>query len=253
MEKLPITGVVITLNEVANLRRCLESMAFCSELLVVDSGSTDGTVEHAVSLGARVLHNDWPGFGRQKQFAVEQAGHHWVLSLDADEWLSDELSASIRNLFADEPDALAYRCARRNLFLGRPLSFGGGYPDFKVRLFDRRQARWSDDYVHEKVVCPGEPGQLEGDLMHDTAPQLSEATAKWAAYASMQARAMHDNGQRAGWSRILFSPMARFFKQWLVQQGFRDGLAGFGLAVFSSFFCFYKYLELWRLQSGRMD
>lgn len=251
--KLPLTGVVITLNEARNIERCLASLSMCDELLVVDSGSTDGTVELARSHGARVVHHDWPGFGKQKQFAVQEATHDWVLCLDADEWLSDGLQGAIMERFTPSPRSGAYRCARRNLFLGRPLSFGGGYPDAKVRLFDRRQARWSDDHVHEKVIADCVVDELSGDLMHDTAPSLDEAVAKWASYASMQAQAMHDRGQRASPGKMLLSPVSRFIKQWIFQQGFRDGVAGFALAGFSSFFCFYKYLALWRLSAGRSD
>ena len=131
--------------------------------------------------------------------------------------------------------------------LGRPLRFGGGYPDIKLRLFHRGFAQWSADLVHEKVETREEAALLDGDLMHDTAPRLDEATAKWASYASMQARGMYAAGKRASWRQLLLNPASRFLKQYLFQQGFRDGLPGFAMAAFSSFFCFYKYLELRRL------
>ena len=243
-----ISAVIITYNEAAHIAGCIESVSFCDEVLVVDGHSTDETREIAVLLGARVIERDWPGYRSQKAFAVGVAANDWVLCLDADEWVSDELGRSIRRLLDSPPPCSAYRMPRRNILLGRALRHGGGYPDAKLRLFDRRHAQWNQAMVHEQVETSGEIGLIEADLMHETAPDLPAAMAKWARYAAMQAAAMHANGKRSGWHRILFSPPARFLKQYVVQQGFRDGLAGFAMAAFSSYFCFFKYLELWRLQ-----
>jgi glycosyltransferase involved in cell wall biosynthesis len=252
MDKLPLTGVVITMNEAANIQRCLGSLSFCSELLVIDSGSSDETVALAKGMGARVIHTEWPGFGPQKRFAVEQARHDWVLCLDADEWVSDSMARAIHREFGSTTPALACRFSRRNLFLGRPLRFGGGYPDIKLRLFNRQHGRWSTDLVHERVQTDAEVRLLEGDLMHDTAPNLDLAMAKWASYASLQAQGMKDQGKRGRWWHLVLNPVSRFLKQYVVQQGFRDGLPGFAMAAFSSFFCFYKYLQLMRLQDRRV-
>ncbi len=251
MSVLPISGIVITCNEADNIKRCLESMSFCSELLVVDSGSVDDTAARAHELGARVIRQDWLGFGPQKQFAVEQASHDWVICIDADEWLSPELARAIEALLHAGPDAVGYSVPRRNFFLGRPMRFGGGYPDRKLRLFDRRHARWSEDAVHEQVVADGRVEALNEDLMHDTAADLDQATAKWARYASQQASAMHREGARAGIGQLVFNPVARFFKLYILKQGFRDGRAGFAMAVFSAFFCFFKYLQLARLARSK--
>ena len=249
MTTLPVSAVVITLNEAANIRRCLESLQFCYEVIVVDSGSDDGTPEIARSMGARVVHQDWLGFGPQKHFAVEQAANDWVLCLDADEWVSDALGRSIRQLLESSPPYFAYSMNRRNILLGRALRFGGGYPDTKLRLFDRCHAQWNEAAVHEQVETTEEVGLIDADLMHETAPSLPDAMAKWSRYAAMQAAAMHAAGKRSGWHRMVFSPPARFLKQYVLRQGFRDGLPGLALAGFSSFFCFFKYLELWRLQN----
>ena len=170
-------------------------------MLVVDSGSDDRTPELAASLGARVLHQDWLGFGPQKHYAVSQANHDWVLCLDADEWVSDALSRAIQQLLETVPDRKAYCMPRRNVLLGRALRFGGGYPDVKLRLFDRRHAQWNQAAVHEDVETTAEVGMIDADLMHDTAPSLPAAMAKWARYASMQAEAMHAGGRRSGWLR----------------------------------------------------
>ena len=132
--------------------------------------------------------------------------------------------------------------------MGRALRFGGGYPDVKLKLFHQAHGRWSDDLVHEKVESLTDAPLMDGDLMHDTAPQLDRAIAKWARYAALQAKGMFTAGQRAGWRQLLLNPLSRFIKQYVIQQGFRDGLPGFAMAAISSFFCFYKYLELKRRQ-----
>ena len=168
---MPLSVTIITRNAGALLEDCLNSASFADEILVVDSGSTDATADVAARHGARVVQKDWLGFGPQKQFAVEIAAHDWVLCLDADERLSAELRHSIiAELRA--PRGAAYAMARCNRFLGRWLRHGEGYPDWSVRLFDRRQARWSADPVHEKVIAPAPAQRLSGDLMHQSAETL---------------------------------------------------------------------------------
>ena len=149
--RAPLSAVLITRNAAAQLDACLESVAFADEIVVVDSGSSDGSCEIAARRGARVVQKEWMGYGRQKRFAVDEARHHWVLCVDADERVSPELAAAIARALA-APASPVYRMARRNRFLGRWLAHGEGYPDWSPRLFDRRNARWSDDLVHEKVL-----------------------------------------------------------------------------------------------------
>ena len=170
---LPVSLVVITRDAATDIAECLLSAPFCADALVVDSGSGDHTVETARRCGARVVTHAWAGFGPQKQFAVREARHDWVLCLDADERLSPELRESIVTLFAaGAPPHPAYALARRNRFLGRWLAHGEGYPDWTTRLFDRRRARWSDDPVHEQVLANGPVGRLDGDLMHASAESI---------------------------------------------------------------------------------
>ena len=167
-----LSVVLITKNAEALLEKCLQSCAFADEIVVVDSGSTDRTLAIASAYKAKVIHQTWLGFGPQKQFAVQQASHDWVLCLDADEWLSEKLRHEISNLLHN-PALGAYRFARSNKFMGRFLKFGEGYPDYSLRLFDRRQARWSDDVVHEYVIANGEVGTLAGDLMHESGEDIA--------------------------------------------------------------------------------
>src|SRR5574343_95905 len=220
----PLSVVIITLNAASQLAECLASVRFADEVVVVDSGSTDGTRELALAAGARVIEQDWLGFGRQKQFAVEAARHDWVLCLDADERVSEELRGALENTLNSPSTVTAYRFPRCNRFLGRYLRYGEGYPDWSLRLFDRRQARWSDDAVHEKVIAEGAVGTLSGDLLHDSAETLASYLNKQNRYTSLAAEMAVAAGKRASAGRVLFSPLVRFVKFYVVRQGFRDGL-----------------------------
>lgn len=241
----PLSVAIITLNAASQLAACLQSVQFADEVVVVDSGSTDGTQTLAASCGARVIQQDWLGFGPQKQFAVEAARHDWVLCLDADERVSPALQASIE--FAlQSPSTAAFRFPRCNRFLGRYLKHGEGYPDWSLRLFDRRQARWSDDPVHEKVVTQCPVGELAGDLLHDSAESLASYLTKQNRYTSLAADAALAAGKRASFGRIALSPLVRFVKFYLIRQGFRDGLPGLihiAIGCFNSFTKYSKMLE----------
>ena len=239
----PLSAVLITLNAVTQLADCLRSLAFCDEIVVVDSGSTDGTVELAQGLGARVIPLAWRGFGPQKQFAVEQASHDWVLCVDADERISDALRASIETALA-APSCHAYRFPRCNRFMGRYLRHGEGYPDWSLRLFDRRHARWSDDTVHEKVIAEGEVGRIKGDLLHDSAETLDGYLAKQKRYTTLAAQAAIANGKRASYAHVLLSPLLRFFKFYFFRLGFLDGLPGLVHILIGCGNSFAKYAKM---------
>jgi glycosyltransferase involved in cell wall biosynthesis len=245
--------VLIIRNAAAQLEACLASLAFADEIVVVDSGSDDTSLEIAARHGARVLQKDWVGFGRQKQYAVEQANNDWVLCLDADERVSDELAASIAAALA-APEAPVYRMARRNRFLGRWLAHGEGYPDWSPRLFDRRQARWSDDTVHEKVLYAVTPGTLEGDLLHESATDLADYLAKQNRYTTLAAQQLLERGKSAGAAELLLSPLVRFVKLYLFRLGFLDGLPGLvhvAIGCMNSFLKYAKLIELRRSNKAR--
>ncbi len=253
-ESLPLSLIVITRDAAHELAECLASAPFAAEAVVVDSGSSDDTVALAARCGARVVPHDWEGYGPQKNFAVGEARHDWVLCVDADERVTPELAAAIRSLFAGgAPPAAAYAVARRNRFLGRWLAHGEGYPDWNVRLFDRRRARWSDDDVHERVVADGPVARLSGDLLHASAESLDAYVAKQNRYTSLQARAMHARGERAGALRVAVSPAARFLRFYVVKLGFLDGVAGFAHIAIGAFASFLKYAKLRALASRPED
>ena len=244
--RAPLSAVLITRNAAAVLERCLESLSFADEVLIVDSASSDGTPEIAARRGARAVQKEWLGFGRQKQFAVDQAKHDWVLCIDADERVSPELAASIAKALA-APVSPVYRMARRNRFLGRWLSHGEGYPDWSPRLFNRMNARWSDDLVHEKVLYAVTPGTLEGDLMHDSADDLAAYLDRQNRYTTLAARQAYELGRSAGVFHLLLSPVVRFFKFYVLRVGFLDGVPGLlhiSIGCMNSYMKYAKLLEL---------
>jgi glycosyltransferase involved in cell wall biosynthesis len=247
----PLSAVLITRNAAAVLEPCLDSLAFADEIVVVDSASTDATADLAARKGARVVQKEWLGFGRQKQFAVEQARHDWVLCVDADERVSPQLAASIKAALA-APTSPVYRMARRNRFLGRWLAHGEGYPDWSPRLFNRMNARWSDDLVHEKVLFAVTPGTLGGDLMHDSVDDLSTYMERQNRYTTLAARQAFEQGRGAGIFHLLLSPVVRFIKFYLMRLGFLDGLPGLlhiSIGCMNSYVKYAKLIELRRAES----
>lgn len=250
-DKLPLTVAVIALNAEAQLGELLASVAFADEVLVVDSGSTDGTVALAEAHGARVVRQAWLGFGRQKQFAVAAARHDWVLCLDVDERVTPQLADSIRRALAGGRYK-AWRMARRNRFLGAWLAHGEGYPDWSLRLFHRAHAGWSNDEVHEAVLTTAEVGRLDGDLLHDSAEDVSTYMAKQNRYTTLHAQALYRQGVRAGYARLFVNPVVRFLKFYFLKLGFLDGGPGFAHVVIGCNNTFHKYLKLIELQrAGR--
>ena len=249
VSRQPLSVAIITLNAATQLDACLQSARFGDEIVVVDSGSSDGTQALAQRHGARVVHQDWLGFGPQKQFAVDAASHDWVLCLDADERVTPELQAAIENALKD-PSTAAFRFARCNRFLGRYLRHGEGYPDWSLRLFDRRQARWSDDAVHEKVITQGRIGELPGDLLHDSAESLASYLTKQNRYTTLAADTAFATGKRASFGRIAFSPLLRFIKFYFIRQGFRDGLPGLIHIVIGCCNSFMKYSKIFERQKS---
>jgi glycosyltransferase involved in cell wall biosynthesis len=241
-----LSAVLITRNAAAVLASCLESLGFADEIVVVDSASSDATHEIAARHGARVVQKEWLGFGRQKQFAVDQARHDWVLCIDADERVSPELAASIQQALST-PVSPVYRMARRNRFLGRWLSHGEGYPDWSPRLFNRLNARWSDDLVHEKVLYAVTPGTLAGDLMHDSSDDLAAYLDRQNRYTTLAARQAYELGRSSGVLHLLLSPVVRFFKFYVLRLGFLDGVPGLlhiSIGCMNSYMKYAKLMEL---------
>jgi len=248
-EKLPLTVAIIAFNAAAQIEPCLASVAFAGEIVVVDSGSTDGTAEIARRHGARVETREWLGFGRQKQLAVSAARHDWVLCLDVDERVTESLARSIGEAVRGSRYH-AWRMARRNRFLGRWLAHGEGYPDWSLRLFHRAHAGWSNDDVHEAVLTTAEVGSLEGDLLHESAEDVATYIAKQNRYTTLHAQALFRQGVRASYWRLLASPLARFLKFYVLRLGFLDGGPGFAHIAIGCNNSFLKYLKLIELEKA---
>jgi glycosyltransferase involved in cell wall biosynthesis len=245
----PLSAVLITLNAASQLEPCLRSLDFCDEIIIVDSGSTDDTAYLAERHGARVIQSEWRGFGPQKQFAVTQARNDWVLCIDADERVSEELKNRILAALA-APQCRAFQFARCNRFMGRYLRHGEGYPDWSLRLFDRTRARWSDDPVHEKVVTDAAIGKLAGDLLHDSAETLDSYLAKQNRYTTLAAQEALANGKRASAVELLLSPVLRFIKFYFLRRGFLDGLPGLVHILIGCGNSFAKYAKMLALQAN---
>ena len=244
---MSLSVALITRNAAAQLERCLESVAFAEEVVVVDSGSTDGTLELAARHGARVIQKEWLGFGAQKQFAVEAASHDWVLCVDADERVSRELREQITEELK-APRGFVYAMPRRNRFLGRWLKHGEGYPDWSVRLFHRAHARWSGELVHEKVLTRSPVLRLSGDLLHDSAETLEKYLDKQNRYTSLQAESMRVAGHRASALQLVLSPLLRFIKFYVLRLGFLDGVPGLVHVAIGCMNSFNKYAKLKALE-----
>ena len=251
--KIALSVVIIAKNAASQIGACIDSTAFADEVLVVDSGSEDGTRAIAEMRGCRVIEKEWLGFGRQKQFAVSAAKHDWVLCLDIDEIVTPTLAASIATTLA-APQHQAYRMPRRNRFLGCWLTRGEGYPDWSLRMFHRSAASWSNDEVHESVITTASVGTLVGDLLHESAEDVTTYLAKQNRYSSLHAQALHSQGVRAGYAKLFFSPLARFIKFYVIRLGFLDGGPGFAHVAIGCFAAFAKYaklIELSKKSAGR--
>ena len=255
-----LSVIVITKNEAARLPTCLASVAFADELVVVDSASTDNTVELARGFGARVIVTaDWPGFGLQKQRALDAATGDWVLCIDADEWLDDRLAAAIQQItqapLASTP-AAHYAVGRMSAFCGQWMRAGSWYPDIGIRLFKRGAARFSPDLVHERLLLdnqagtapttkPPKPPVLPGLLLHNSMTGLHDAVDKMNRYSSGRATELRARGRRGGVGRAVGHGLWAFFRGYVLRRGFQDGRLGLVLAILDGQASYFRYLKMW--------
>ncbi len=248
---IPLSVCVITLNEEDHIRTCLESVSWADDLLVVDSGSEDRTVELAEEVGARVIHNEFPGHVEQKQYATDRAEHDWVLSLDADEEVSKELQESIRSLFAagtPDPDT-TYALKRLSRYLGTWQYHGSWYPDWVVRLFNRKQTHWGGENPHDRVLPAEETVRLDGHLLHYPYDNLSDHLDYIDSYTDIMAREKDENGERGSILKAVSHGGFKFFRDYVLKGGFLDGATGAVNAVMGSYYVFLKYVKLWERQT----
>jgi glycosyltransferase involved in cell wall biosynthesis len=246
-ERAKLSVTIITKNEAKHIRACIESCRFADEILVVDSGSDDDTVAIAQSLGARVMHQNWLGYGAQKHFSVEAAVHDWVLCLDADERVDATLANEIVAALSSSK-SFAYELPMQQRFMNRMLNHGDGFPLWKLRLFHRKHAQWSNDPIHESVKTNQKPSRLRGKLLHLPELTLHDWIAKQNHYTTLQAEHLFARGKTASVGSLIASPLWRFLKYYVFQLGFLDGVPGLVHAALNAAFVFSKYAKLWSLQ-----
>ncbi len=239
-----LSVTVITKNEEANIRRCLESVRWADEIVVADSGSTDRTLEICRGYDCRILQTEWMGYGPTKQRATEAASHDWILSVDADEEATEELREAIHGAL-QSPAYDAYRVRRRSFYLGRPIRHCGWSRDYPVRLFHRTRCRWNDRPVHESIVVSGRTGTIRSPLLHHTYPTLSSHVERMNRYAELGAGQLHAHGCSSSIAGAVVRGVARFLRMYVLQAGFLDGRLGFVLCRNSAFGVYLKYLKLW--------
>ena len=245
-QKLSVT--IITLNEAAHLGAAIDSASFADEILVVDSGSSDGTTDIARAKGVRVLTREWTGYVDQKNYAAAEASHDWIFSLDADERIPAALADEIRGLLAADPPYHGYRVPRVTFHLGRWIRTTDFYPDYQTRLYDRRFARWRGRYVHESVNVDGPSGQLKNDLQHYSFADLRDQIKRINHYSTLSAKQMYEAGRRTGPVEILIHPPAAFLRNYILRRGFLDGTAGLTISLMNAWSVGLKFMKLWELQ-----
>lgn len=248
-----LSAVIITFNEERNIRRCLESLqGVAEEILVIDSGSSDQTVAIAERMGAKVVHQPFLGYIEQKNFANSCAAGEWILSMDADEALSPELKASVINTM-QQPNGTGYTMNRLTNYCGEWVRHSGWYPDKKLRLFRKGDGQWTGINPHDRYDLFGnaQPLHLSGDLLHYSYHSISDHLRQIDRFSAIGAKALYDKGVKANLLMLLYKPVARFLRSYVVWSGFRDGLTGFIIAINSAHAVFLKYLRLYYLQKGK--
>jgi glycosyltransferase involved in cell wall biosynthesis len=243
-----LSVVVITRNEILNIGPCLRSVAFADEVVVVDTASTDGTAEAARAAGAVVIDApDWPGFGPQKNRALDAATGDWVFSIDADEQVTPELAASLQAAM-HSGKYNAWTVNRRSNYCGQYMAHSGWYPDRVLRLFRRGSARFSDDIVHERVVTQDAVGRLQGDLLHNSMPHFESVIDKLDRYSTAGALALMRKGVKGSLGKALGHGWWAFMRTYVLKLGFLDGRLGLALAISNAEGTYYRYMKLWLLQ-----
>jgi len=239
-----VSATIVACNEARNLARALRSLACADEIVLVDSGSTDQTPAIAASLGARVSHQPWLGYATQKNIATDHAQYDWILSLDADEELDAAAQSAILSWKGSQPSADGYRFARRARYLGRWILHSGWYPDYKVRLFDRRKAGWQGKYVHESVVVNGRVATMPGEILHYTCDTLEEHRQRIELYTDLAAQEMRERGETLNFLQHWFDPLWVFIHTYFFRLGVLDGHQGFLIATMAARYVRRKYAKL---------
>ena len=240
---MSLSVVIITLNEAEHIRNCLESIKWAEEIVVLDSGSTDETIEICREYTQCIHQTDWPGFGRQKNRAIAYATQDWILVLDADEYLTPELQIEVRSVVSECGSVLAYRIKRLSTFMGKLIRYGDWGSDWVVRLFQKGTAQFTEALVHENLSVVGTVGRLHATMRHDTVTQLETALRKLNEYSTLSAQQMQEHGRRSSFARACISGFWCFCRSYIIKRGFLDGKEGCLIALLSAEGSFYKYIK----------
>jgi glycosyltransferase involved in cell wall biosynthesis len=251
--RMQLSAVVITRNEEANIERCLKSLAFCDDIVVVDSCSTDNTVEIARKFTSNVVTRPWSGYAEQKNYANSLAKHDWILSIDADEEVSPELQNEIKQLLNSSPELHAYHMPRKTIHFGQWIRYGGWYPNRLVRLFRKSKGTWSDKELHEAWVTEGNAGSLTSDLIHYSFDGISDQVERNNHYSTLGAVKLRREGRNFSTLRLLTKSASKFFETYFLKFGFLDGYPGFIISVSAAYSVFLKWAKLWELENERAD
>ena len=246
MPKLSVT--IITKNEAERIGEALQSAAWADELIVIDAGSTDDTLAIARQYTDRVLVRDWPGYGAQKNFAASIASHDWIFSLDADERITPALAGEIAEALRDDPVPAGYRVPRVTWYLDRWIRTTDWYPDYQLRLYNRRSAQWNGRHVHESVDASGSVGRLHGELQHFAYRDVADHLETIDHYSTLAARQMRESGERAGLVQIAGHPPLAFLRNYVLRGGIRDGAPGFIVSALNAYYVLLKLAKLWELE-----
>lgn len=261
-DRLPVSSFVITKNEEEHIAECLDSLAFCDEIVVVDSFSEDRTAEIARERGARVIQRPWPGYRDQKAFALGEMTHEWVVNIDADERVSPELRENILRVLRSEKakqdngvatdrEPVGYYINRVVYFLNRWWRKGGWYPEYRLRFFKCSRVKWGGVEPHERPEPDGPTARMDGEILHYTYKDLWDQIDRLNKYSSIAAREDFNLGRRFKWKSLFVSPFVRAAKFYFVKKGYREGMAGVIVAVLEGFYTFVKYAKLWEQQFNR--
>src|SRR3954453_10144562 len=249
--RVPALSVtIITFNEATHLAAAIASVGWADEIVVVDSGSTDGTLDIARRLATRVEVREWPGYAVQKNYAASLARHDWILSLDADERVGGRLASSLAARRTSEPPAPGYRVARTSWYLGSWIRTTDWYPDYQLRLYDRRTGAWQPARVHESVRVPGEPLRLDGDIEHYPYADVSDHLQRIDRYTALAALDLRDRGRHAGVLALLLHPPAAFLRNYILRRGILQGRAGLAVSLLNSYYVLLKYVKLLEFEQG---
>jgi glycosyltransferase involved in cell wall biosynthesis len=246
---MSISVAIITYNEERNIVAALESVRWATEIIVIDSGSTDNTISLARKFTDKIFVNPWPGFALQKQFAVDKASNEWVLSIDADERVTDSLAEEIKNIISDQNNPYdGFYISRQNYYLKQPIYHSGWAPDYQLRFYKRSKGKWQGNFVHESVKLVGKTARLKGKLDHYSIESLSAHHTRLDRYTTLAATELISKGKSVGIMDLMIRPIMALIRSFIWRLGFLDGFAGIVIAYFAAYYVFLKYAKAWEMK-----